>query len=73
MNELESYVLGCTHYELVKDTFMKNCPNSRIYSNSDFVLQDLSIEQKSYTNVYFITTRQSSGYNKTLEELIKGV
>ena len=74
LNKLDCLVLGCTHYELVKDIFMKYCPNTQVYNNSEFILSDIDNEgDSSDTNVYFITTRNSKEYSDRLVELALGV
>lgn len=71
LNELNEYILGCTHYELVADIFRKYCPNTKIWCNSEFVINDITQEKTNNTNVYFITTKQSKEYNEVLEQLIR--
>jgi len=43
LNTLNSFTLGCTHYELVKDKFEKYCPNSIITCNSENLLNEFKL------------------------------
>ena len=70
LNELESFVLGCTHYELVKDLFVKYCPNTKVISNIDFVLEDIKLEKCDTTNVFFLQSKKSLCYNHKMNKLI---
>ena len=55
LNNLEEFVLGCTHYELVYDIFCKYCPKTKIYRNSEFILNDIIMESTTDINIKFIT------------------
>lgn len=69
--DLDSFVLGCTHYELVEKIFRKYCPNSKIYLNSQFAIKNLDFEPDDENlSVLFLQSRQSRNYIDKLNKLI---
>lgn len=71
LDNLNSFVLGCTHYELVEKIFRKYCPNSKIYLNSQFAIKDLDYEPDDENlSILFLQSRQSKDYIDKLNKLI---
>ena len=71
LDNLNSFVLGCTHYELVEEIFRKYCPNSKIYLNSQFAIKDLDYEPDDENlSILFLQSRQSKNYIDKLNKLI---
>lgn len=68
--ELDEFVLGCTHYELVANLFKKYCPNTIVRCNSEFIINRIKLNRSNNSNVYFITTKSSREYNEVLRTLI---
>lgn len=67
LNKLNSFVLGCTHYELVKTIFEKYCPNTKIINNSYFVLNEINfVNLQKELNVVVMLSKQ----NEKLKEKI---
>lgn len=73
LNTLDNFVLGCTHYELVKELFKKYCPNSNIISNSSFVLKDLNFKTlENEINIVVLLSKQSKHLEDKILKLIRG-
>ena len=71
LDNLNSFVLGCTHYELVEEIFRKYCTNSKIYLNSQFAIKDLDYEPDDENlSILFLQSRQSKDYIDKLNKLI---
>jgi len=70
LDELDSLVLGCTHYELVERYFKKYCPNTDIICNSQFIMQEIEVEHNEL-NVIFLTSKQSDEYIKKLNYALR--
>ena len=71
LNNLDSFVLGCTHYELVEDIFKKYCPNTKIYLNSQFAIKDLNYEPNDENlSILFLQSNESKSYLDKLNKLI---
>ena len=68
LNKLDAFVLGCTHYELVSDLFIKYCPNTQVFCNSDFIIPDIEYSSDDYI-IHYITSRQSLSYERMLAQL----
>ena len=64
-------VLGCTHYELVKSMFEKQCPNTRFISNSKTALNDLNINISSNElNIVVLTSKKDRELEDKILKLI---
>lgn len=74
LDSLSEFVLGCTHYELVKDIFEKYCEKTNVIPNSDYVLKlykkNVGIENDK--NIYVILSKTNEKYTDIIWELIKG-
>lgn len=71
LDNLDSFVLGCTHYELVEDIFKKYCPNTKIYLNSQFAIKDLNYEPNDENlSILFLQSNKSKTYLDKLNKLI---
>ncbi|MBR2969622.1 MAG: hypothetical protein IKC49_01030 [Clostridia bacterium] len=72
LNDLSSLVLGCTHYELVKDMFISLCPNTKIINNSDFIINNFDNISFSNNdiNVGIILSKYSDKYYNKIIKLI---
>ncbi len=72
LNKLKSYVLACTHYELVENLFIKYCPNSQISCNSKQIVNEINIDfkQKDIT-IHIILSKPDFSYYEKLKSLIK--
>ncbi len=72
LNELNQFVLGCTHYELVKDLFIKYCPKSEIINNSSFIIENIKLETTKEINIKILLTKQSASLEQKILTLIRG-
>ncbi len=74
LSELESFVLGCTHYELCYELFKKCCPNSEIIKNSKYLLDNLKLDYEADENssVLVLQSKPSNEYLEKLNKLIRG-
>ncbi|MFQ6752678.1 MAG: glutamate racemase [Clostridia bacterium] len=72
LDQIPSLVLGCTHYELVKDIFETVCPNTTIINNSDFILGcfDHMTFDNTDLNINVILSKYSNSYYQKLIKLI---
>lgn len=66
-----SFVLGCTHFELVYEVFKKYCPKSEIENNSMFLIQalELLIKQNDL-NVAVLTTKNDEKLRDKIKKLL---
>jgi len=62
-------VLGCTHYELVKNMFEEICPKTTILNNSNYLIEHLTPTTHNELNIVVIMSKKS----KELEDKIKKV
>lgn len=70
LDKLSSFVLGCTHYELVKDIFVNKCKNVNVESNIDFVIDKINVEKCNNLSVIFLQSKFSLCYNEKMQKLI---
>lgn len=69
LEQHNALVLGCTHYELVKNIFMDCYPNTRFMCPSEELIERIKrlniIEKSNKINgeVYFISTDETKSYN----------
>lgn len=70
LNKLSSFVLGCTHYELVKDIFIKHCKKTKVLSNIDFIIDKINVKKCRNLNVICLQSKCSLCYNKKIQRLI---
>ena len=72
LNELKHYILGCTHYELLKPIFEKFCPNTKIINNSSFLIKDIKLVDLSKDlNIVIVTSKKSNSIESKILKLIK--
>lgn len=72
LNEMEELVLGCTHYELVKDIFQKHCSNSRVINNSEFILNNLNVAPNTKElNIVVMLSKYDKSFEEKIRKLIK--
>lgn len=72
LSELKSLVLACTHYELVKDIFSKNCPNTKIINNSEFIIDSIpKPNSNEELNVVVLLTKKDLNLENTILKVIK--
>ncbi|MBE7076810.1 MAG: hypothetical protein E7374_02835 [Clostridiales bacterium] len=71
LRELDSLLLGCTHYELVNDIFKKHMPNTNIINNSERMGLELLDYRDNSLNLSVILTKQSKSYQSLIFRLIK--
>ncbi len=71
LDKLDSFVLACTHYELVEDIFKKLLKNTKILSNSSSLIDkiDYSPQEKDLF-VHFMLSKPSLSYYNKLNRLI---
>ncbi len=71
LNYLESYVLGCTHYELVKPIFEKYCSKTKIINNSSFVINSIEIKNKiDELNIVILTSMKDEKIKEKVRRLL---
>jgi len=72
LDKLKEIVLGCTHYELVKEIFKKYCPNTHILANSQFMLNKINISIKSNElNLVVLTSKEDNSLKNKIHKLIR--
>ncbi len=72
LNELDRFVLGCTHYELVIDIFKKYCPNTEIIKNSNYILKYINyFPNTTDLTILFLQSKNSESYLNKLNKLIR--
>ena len=72
LNELDRFVLGCTHYELVIDIFKKYCPNTEIIKNSNYILKYINyFPNTTDLTILFLQSKNSGSYLNKLNKLIR--
>ena len=71
-NKIDTIILGCTHYELVKDFFELYCNKTEVICNSENILNKLEYTPNTEDlSIYLIATKQSLEYICKLKSLIK--
>lgn len=63
---LNSFVLGCTHYELVADLFNKYCKNSKIELNSTNVLKTIKLTNDANFKLTLILSDNNKKYREKI-------
>lgn len=72
LNQLNSFALGCTHYELVENLFKKYCPNTTIIKNSSYILKNIHyFPNTENLTIVFLESKNSNEYLKKLNRLIR--
>ena len=74
LDNLNELVLGCTHYELCYEIFKKNCLNTKIYKNSDFLINNLKLDfnlLEEKPSVEIILSKPSKSYSEKIRRLIR--
>ena len=72
LNELDCFVLGCTHYELVEDIFKKDCRNRNIIKNSSYLIKNLNyFPNTENLTIIFLESKNSNSYLNKLNKLIR--
>ncbi len=75
LNRLKNLVLGCTHYELVFDSFKKHCPITKVTLNSDIILN--KVKNIKYTtnsiNIKIFLSKESNNYRNKINSLINNL
>jgi len=73
LDNLSNIVLGCTHYELVKDLFEQKFPNSKIVSASDFcvdeIVKTLNKSNSKQKEIYFLCSSGKKSYSDKLRKI----
>lgn len=75
LNKYDQLVLGCTHYELVRELFHKYCPDTRVINNSSSLVRSLDnvIYDNLELNLQILLSRQSARYSEKIKKLIKSI
>lgn len=72
LNQLNSFVLGCTHYELAADIFEKYCPNTQVIKNSTYLMKNINyFPNTDQLTVEFLQSKNSYSYLMKLNKLIR--
>lgn len=74
LDNLNELVLGCTHYELCYEIFKKSCLNTKIYKNSDFLINNLKLDfnlLEEMPSVEILLSKPSKSYSKKIRRLIR--
>ncbi len=72
LNKMDNLVLGCTHYELIKDLFIKYLPNTKILNNSDFLVDKIDYSPNTQeTTILYLTSLNSKSYIEKLKNLTR--
>lgn len=73
LNKLNSFVLGCTHYELVNHLFKIHCSNSLVLNNSKYLLENFQLLNKfNDLNIKIILSKQNKNLENKIIKLIRG-
>ena len=71
LNQYKYITLGCTHYELVKDLFIKHCPNTEFMLNSSHMVENAKYKPKQgLKTIKIILSRKDEKYEKQILNLI---
>ncbi len=71
LNKLNNLVLGCTHYELVYELFVKYCPNTKVLKNSDFLVERINYSPQSEDlDIVFLQSLNSLENENKLKRLL---
>lgn len=70
LNALKSFVLGCTHYELIKNIFVDLCPNTIIEGNCEQLINKIEYNQTDHTNLKILLTKQSKSYEDKILKIL---
>lgn len=71
LNTLASFVLGCTHYELVKECFQTCCPNTQILGNCQSIIDKINYTPNKETNFKVILSKESKSYTEKIVHILK--
>lgn len=71
LNKINKFVLGCTHYELVKPIFEKHCPNSFVINNSSLIINSIKIEEGFGYNISIVLTKKDLDFENKILKLLK--
>lgn len=71
LENCSSFVLGCTHYELVGDIFEKFCRFTKIEYNSDSLVESINGCEKNGTTVQVLTSLNDQSYRQKIFDLIR--
>jgi glutamate racemase len=73
LDELKSFVLGCTHYELFKPIFEQFCDRSVIINNSSYLIDNLRLlVPEKELNIVVLLSKESLALKSVILELING-
>ena len=71
LNQYKSITLGCTHYELVKDLFTKQCQNTQFLLNSSRMIESVKFKPKQgQKTIKIILSKKDEKYEKRILNLI---
>ncbi len=70
LDKFKTLILACTHFELVKNYFKEFCPNTKIVSNSDTILNKLIVKGEE-TNIIYIQSKNSLKYENEINKLVR--
>lgn len=71
LNKLTNFTLGCTHYELVFNSFKKYCKNSNIQLNSSKIICNIPKPNSDGLHLIVILSKDSKQYRKKIYKLLK--
>ncbi len=72
LNQLDCFVLGCTHYELVYEMFKKFCPNTIVIKNSNYLLKNFNyFPNTEDLTIVIIQSKNSLSYSEKINRLIR--
>ena len=70
LNKYNRLILGCTHYELVADIFKRECPNTEIICNSDYIINKINIIGEEL-NLVIMLSKKSDNYENKILSIIR--
>ncbi|MBE5741325.1 MAG: hypothetical protein E7351_02230 [Clostridiales bacterium] len=71
LRKYRKIVLGCTHYELISDTFKSLCPDVEFVSNSSFVIEKINYQPSADLNIKILLSKYSKSYHDKINKLIR--
>ncbi len=74
LNELQEFVLGCTHYELVEKLFKKYCPKTNVICNSSFMLNEIKLQiTQNELNIIVKLSKNDFDLENKIRKLLNGL
>lgn len=72
LDEFDTLILGCTHYELAKDIFSKFCPKTNLICNGEQLINSFNFNpEQSYLSIKILLSSKNENYETKIKNLLK--